>query len=237
MLLVLAAAAGSTDAISYLGLGKVFPANMTGNTVLLGVGIAQGAPSAAARSALALAGFLAGATMTAFAIASTNKPKLLRRGLAGELAVLAAACGLWLATGDHPTGARQHWLIALVSLAMGAQSATVSSLDVGVSTTFITGTWTALCRRAGGWLRGLAGGTPPSRRPERSDRRLLILATYFGAALVAGCLKQASGAVAAAIPPALLAVALAGCRPAPDENGQGPALTARPAGCGTVEGG
>ena len=41
---MLTAAAGSTDAISYLGLGRVFTANMTGNLVLLGVAIGQGQP-------------------------------------------------------------------------------------------------------------------------------------------------------------------------------------------------
>jgi uncharacterized membrane protein YoaK (UPF0700 family) len=34
MLLILTWAAGCVDAISYLGLGHVFPAMMTGNTVL-----------------------------------------------------------------------------------------------------------------------------------------------------------------------------------------------------------
>jgi uncharacterized membrane protein YoaK (UPF0700 family) len=36
LLLTLTAAAGSADAVSYLGLGRVFTANMTGNLVLLG---------------------------------------------------------------------------------------------------------------------------------------------------------------------------------------------------------
>lgn len=37
--LALTAAATSTDAISYLGLNEVFPANMTGNTVPPAIGI------------------------------------------------------------------------------------------------------------------------------------------------------------------------------------------------------
>ena len=36
LLLALTWAAGNIDAIGYLGLGRVFTANMTGNTVLLG---------------------------------------------------------------------------------------------------------------------------------------------------------------------------------------------------------
>ena len=41
MLLALTWAAGSVDAISFLALGRVFTANMTGNTVLLGLHLAQ----------------------------------------------------------------------------------------------------------------------------------------------------------------------------------------------------
>jgi hypothetical protein len=41
LVLVLAGTAGCVDAISYLGLGHVFTANMTGNTVLLGVSLGQ----------------------------------------------------------------------------------------------------------------------------------------------------------------------------------------------------
>ena len=39
-LLVLTFSTGTVDAVSYLGLGHVFTANMTGNVVLLGFGIA-----------------------------------------------------------------------------------------------------------------------------------------------------------------------------------------------------
>src|SRR3989440_11751603 len=39
-LLVMTFSTGLVDAVSYLGLGQVFTANMTGNIVLLGFGIA-----------------------------------------------------------------------------------------------------------------------------------------------------------------------------------------------------
>src|SRR4051812_8665978 len=42
-LLVLTFTTGVVDAVSYLGLGHVFTANMTGNVVLLGFGIAGAA--------------------------------------------------------------------------------------------------------------------------------------------------------------------------------------------------
>lgn len=59
-LLALSLAAGVVDAVSYVGLGKVFTANMTGNTVLLGVALARGTGGDAARAAAALGGFCAG---------------------------------------------------------------------------------------------------------------------------------------------------------------------------------
>ena len=40
-LLILAASAGSADGWSYFGLGHAFVANMTGNTVLLGLAVFQ----------------------------------------------------------------------------------------------------------------------------------------------------------------------------------------------------
>jgi uncharacterized membrane protein YoaK (UPF0700 family) len=43
MLLMLTFTTGLVDAVSFLGLGRVFTANMTGNVVFLGFGIAGGA--------------------------------------------------------------------------------------------------------------------------------------------------------------------------------------------------
>ncbi len=58
MLLLLTLAAGCVDAISYLGLGHVFTAMMTGNTVLLGLALGQGHILDALRSIRALLGFV-----------------------------------------------------------------------------------------------------------------------------------------------------------------------------------
>ena len=54
LVLLLACVAGSVDAVSYMGLGHVFTANMTGNTVLLGMALGQAESQAVARSSLAL---------------------------------------------------------------------------------------------------------------------------------------------------------------------------------------
>ena len=60
-LLVLTLTTGLVDAVSYLGLGRVFTANMTGNIVLLGFGIAGSGGLPVVAPLVSLGSFLVGA--------------------------------------------------------------------------------------------------------------------------------------------------------------------------------
>ena len=60
-LLVLTFTTGLVDAVSYLGLGRVFTANMTGNVVLLGFGIAGSGGLPVLAPLISLVAFLVGA--------------------------------------------------------------------------------------------------------------------------------------------------------------------------------
>ena len=60
-LLALTFTTGLVDAVSYLGLGHVFTANMTGNIVFLGFGIAGGTGLPVVAPIVSLAAFLVGA--------------------------------------------------------------------------------------------------------------------------------------------------------------------------------
>jgi hypothetical protein len=62
LLLALTAITGLVDAVSYLKLGNVFVANMTGNVVFLGFGLTQKTSISATASLLAIATFLLGAS-------------------------------------------------------------------------------------------------------------------------------------------------------------------------------
>jgi uncharacterized membrane protein YoaK (UPF0700 family) len=73
LLLTLTTAAGSADAVSFLGLGRVFTANMTGNLVLLGIAIGQGQFEGPVRSVIALAGFAAGVLIGVRLTAKTER--------------------------------------------------------------------------------------------------------------------------------------------------------------------
>lgn len=204
VLLALTAVAASTDAVSYLGLGKVFPANMTGNTVLLGIGISGGEYGKAGRSAVALGGFVVGAMFAGVLTAGREWRAVVTRGSAVEVLALGAACGWWLAEGDQRPASVTHGLIALVSVAMGVQSAAVNRLGLGVSTTYITGTWTNLSSWVATRLR------KPAREQRQHARQALVLTCYFGAALLAGFVRDRAGAPAIAIPFGLLACLVLG---------------------------
>jgi uncharacterized membrane protein YoaK (UPF0700 family) len=131
-LVALAVASGTADAISYLGLGHVFVANMTGNTVLLGIALATGKGGDGLRSGLSLAGFCIGVAIGAMLV----RRRSVVAPLALEVVVLAGLLGGWLAAGSH------YVLIPIAACAMGLQSAAIASSGAEVATTYITGTIT-----------------------------------------------------------------------------------------------
>ncbi|HKH10007.1 MAG TPA: YoaK family protein [Rubrobacter sp.] len=173
MVVLLSVVAGCVDAVSYLGLGRVFTANMTGNTVLLGLSLGQADWQAALRSGVALAGFIMGVAVGTV-IAGRDReehavwPITVTLTLAIELAILAAfALGLYLAGGAAQT------LILLAALAMGLQSTAVRRLGIpGVATTYITGTLTGVIEGAIGRLYlGIFSAATSDERGERGSRR------------------------------------------------------------------
>src|SRR5215204_3642576 len=170
MVVLLSVAAGCVDAVSYLGLGHIFTANMTGNTVLLGLSLGQADWQAALRSGVALAGFIVGVAVGTV-IASGDRerravwPITVTVTLAVELAVLAA-----FALGFYLVGEAAYTLIVLAALAMGLQSTAVRRLGIpGVATTYITGTLTSGIERAISRLDLAIFSAPTSY--ERGERR------------------------------------------------------------------
>jgi uncharacterized membrane protein YoaK (UPF0700 family) len=206
LLALLAGTAGCIDALSYLRLGTVFTANMTGNAVLLGIATGQQVAARALHSVAALAGFVLG-VLAGAALGGRHQgsgaggwPPRVTLTLAVELVVLGALAGGWALTSGDPAGSAQYGLVGVAALAMGLQSAAVRQLRVGgVATTYLTGTLTGL-------LAGLALGSV-------SRGGLLRQAGVVGA-LVAGAVVGAAvlgvaGGVAALIPVVLVAVVVA----------------------------
>lgn len=153
LLLMLAVAAGSADGWSYFGLGHAFVANMTGNTVLLGIAIFLHGDLV--HPGISLICYLAGAVLAAFLTRHIREgsgwSRIVSKTLALESAVLIAAAIGWALVGRHATkpGSTSglNILLGCVALAIGVQSGAMLQLNIpGIVTTYITGTWTTLMR-------------------------------------------------------------------------------------------
>ncbi|UGB37719.1 YoaK family protein [Frateuria soli] len=197
---------GSLDAVSYLSLGHVFTANMTGNTVLLAMALGSANMARALRSTLAVLGFVIGVACgtgllrrqaTGWSM-RVNHVLLLEAALLG-VAVLAFA---WSGNAPHQPS-YVHGLIVLLGAVMGMQSAAVRQVHLsGVWTTFITGTLTE-------WIAGLVERTPPKGLPLVRVQSS-VYAAYGLAAVVTAWLQQRWMPCAVALPWLVLLGVVAG---------------------------
>lgn len=147
MLLVFTLVTGLIDSLSYLTLGHVFVANMTGNVLFLGISIGGAGEFSATGSLTGLAAFVVGG-LVGGRIASTShrhRGRLVYRAAVVELIlVLAAACWVVLAA-DPFSGAWRFALITVLAIAMGLQNAAARALDVvDLTTNALTKTITSI---------------------------------------------------------------------------------------------
>ena len=179
-LLGMTAVTGLVDAVSFLSLGRVFTANMTGNIVLLAFATAHVSGLSIARSLTALLAFLAGAVLGGRVMAHATDDSQIR--FAAQAFLLEVA--FLLAASFYAIGYRSDLLensfqpfvlIALTALAMGTRNAAVRKLAIpDLTTTVLTLTITGI-----GADSSLAKGNNP-----RLARRVASVATMFlGAAL------------------------------------------------------
>jgi uncharacterized membrane protein YoaK (UPF0700 family) len=173
---VLGFAAGSIDVLSWLALGKVFSAFMTGNVVFLAAGLFSHQPELSLHAAVALCAFGVGAWATAFAMPRQDPTVLWPARV--TIALLACAgvqlifWFVWLAVGGHP-GSTLMVLLAIMAFAMGIQTAAAVALGVhAVFTTAVTATWTVLAGDSAHWS---------ATRTERRRLALVLGGTLLGA--------------------------------------------------------
>ncbi|MGV4987980.1 YoaK family protein [Streptomyces sp. NRAIS4] len=177
VLLTLTVVSGLIDAVSYLGLGRVFTANMTGNVVVLGFA-AAGAPGfSVPHTATSLGCFLLGAAtggrLTA-RVGNGSRRRWTRLTLTAEAVLVGLAAAIAFAR-PHATGTI-YALIALTGYAMGLRNATVRKLGIAQLTTTTVLTMT---------LTGLAADSPlGDATSHRSPRRTAsVIAMIAGACL------------------------------------------------------
>jgi len=179
-LLGLTAVTGLVDAVSFLSLGHVFTANMTGNIVFLAFAMARVSGVSIARSLTALLAFLVGATLGGRLMARGNPDAQIRFAVQAfllEVAFLFAAsfCGIGYRSDLLEHSFQPFPLIALTALAMGTRNAAVRKLAIpDLTTTVLTLTITGI-----GADSSLANGSNP-----RLGRRVASVgAMFLGAAL------------------------------------------------------
>ena len=196
-LLVMTFSTGLVDAVSYLGLGRVFTANMTGNIVLLGFGIAGSGGLPVVAPLVSLWAFLAGSAVGGVLAVTTGDrhAQHVARALGIEIGLVLAAAITAAATDVRPSTFSGDAVIALLALAMGVRNATVRRLGVpDLTTTVLTMTLTGLAADS-----RVAGGSG-----KGSLRRIAAVLAMLSGAVAGALLLKIS-----LVPPLLAAAALA----------------------------
>lgn len=182
LLLVLSMTTGLIDAVSVLGLDKVFTANMTGNIVFLGFAAAGTAgfdiiPSLSALIAFTLGAFIAGHIGTRHGSGPLGR-WLIIAALIETVLIWSAAV---IALGFNPQQKlAQCAIIALTALAMGFRNGTIRQLKVpDFTTTVLTLTITGLAADS-----GFAGGHNPNWGRRIGSIAAIFIGAMIGAALV-----------------------------------------------------
>jgi uncharacterized membrane protein YoaK (UPF0700 family) len=200
LLLLLTLVTGLVDAVSYLKLGHIFVANMTGNVVFLGFAVADAEDFSILASLAAIAAFLIGALIGGRLGSSfgRHRGRLLAIATAIQIALVGAAFLISALAQDIDDPSVRYPLIALLAIAMGIQNASARRLAVpDLTTTVLTLTLTGFAADS-----PIVGGKNPNPR-----RRLLSTgAMFLGAAIGAVLVLHNGIAVALALVLALLVV-------------------------------
>jgi uncharacterized membrane protein YoaK (UPF0700 family) len=176
---------GAIDAISFLTLGKVFSAFMTGNIAFLGLRLAGAGGPGWVAIMVAMAAFSVGVYLGTRIVkpkgceASGVWPRRVTVALALSLLGHVGFLILWLAVRGQPSTDIAHCLLGFWGVAMGMQSAAVRSLHVeGVYTTAATATFIFVIGDFVNW----------SESAEERRRLWGVLISLFLGALAGGLL-------------------------------------------------
>jgi uncharacterized membrane protein YoaK (UPF0700 family) len=185
LLLSMTVVTGLVDAFSYLVLGHVFVANMTGNVVFLAFALLGAHGFSIPASCAALASFGVGAAVGGGVGArlSHHRAHLLSACTAIQTVFLATSVVLAATAGDTVTAGFRYALIAVLGVSMGIQNAAARKLAVpDLTTTVLTQTITGIAAD------GAAAGGSGSRAGRRG---LTVIAMFAGAVVGAAFIVHA----------------------------------------------
>jgi uncharacterized membrane protein YoaK (UPF0700 family) len=175
---VLAGVTGVVDAVGFTRMFSVFPANQSGNLVVLGIALGDGTWGEVWRPALAMVVFVVGVAVglrLGDRLPAARRATTLLAIETGVLVALAAGAGDLAGRTAPYGGGREVGLLVLAAFAMGLQTDVIRrAARVPVSTTYQTGTLV----RLGGALAG---------EPARADAsRAWVVLTVLVVAYVGG---------------------------------------------------
>ena len=172
---------GLVDAFSYLVLGHVFVANMTGNVVFLAFALAGASGFSILASLVALCSFVLGSLGGGLlgSRLGQHRGHLLSVAAALQTLLLSAAVVLAALSGNAVSTGVSYGLIIVLGIAMGLQNATARKLAVpDLTTTVLTLTIVGVAADS-----RLVGGSG-----SKAGRRLIAVAAMFVGALVGSLL-------------------------------------------------
>ncbi len=194
-LLLLTFTTGLVDAVSFIGIGRVFTANMTGNVALLGFGLAGRGNLPVLAPLISLGAFLvgAGAGGALAARRGTRRRNHIGAALAVEVVLIAGATLIVATVKIRIGGASGLAVIALLALAMGIRNATMRHVGVvDLTTTVLTGTLTNLATGL-----PIFGGSGKATARRLLTVLALLMGALTGALLLQVALVLAMGTAAA----------------------------------------
>ena len=181
LLLAMTLLTGLVDAFSFLVLGHVFVANMTGNVVFLGFALVGVPGFSIVASVVALASFWSGALVggKVGTRLGEHRGRLLSTAASIQVVFLAASVVLAALSRNSMTTGFRYPLIVVLGIAMGIQNATARKLAVpDMTTTVLTLTITGTAADS-----SLAGG-----KGSLAGRRFITVATMLVGALIGAAL-------------------------------------------------
>jgi uncharacterized membrane protein YoaK (UPF0700 family) len=223
MLILMASVAGSIDVMSYYRLGHVFTANMTGNTILLGLSIGQGKLASSLHSLAALAGFFSGALAGALIVENKKKgwSYYITLSVGIECFIIFILALIWFEESTPLQNSTLYTSILLSAVAMGIQSATIRHLNIpGVVTTFITGTITSIGMSAvsglrNGFKRKVKDGLPQlpviKNLEQRIELQVMVFFAYGLTAVFTGWIEYHGATLLPVLPLILILSVLVIC--------------------------
>lgn len=146
LMMVLTFVTGALDAVGYLGLDRIFTGNMTGNIVILGMGVAGEDSLPVAGPLVALGAYVVGAAIIGRLLRGRQRAwnTTVTAAFAASAALLAAAATALAVVDIRGGSAVGIAIAATIAAVMGAQAANARFLSVtDMTTVVVTSTITA----------------------------------------------------------------------------------------------